>query len=301
MKKIPMPAMNQWLDYKSRLIGGSEIASLFNGLGYKTPLQIWMEKTGRSEAENLDGVIPVMAGQLFEDRIAQLAEKVFDIELIKSESFYMDEERKTCASLDYLLKEGDELVPCELKFLGRKSRNNQPESSYIDTEEEGVYLPPVKFCLQVQWQMFHTGAPFGYLIAMVGNSELIANRIERDQELIDQLLEVNARFWESVANNTPPTAIAVQDYDAVMRLYSQVNETKTLQQFSVLETEALLNEYLEVTAAAKQADDRKKSIKMELLEIMGDAIKLETNVANCSAKINKYNNRTLRVTQRKSQ
>ena len=121
MKKIPMPAMNQWLDYKSRLIGGSEIASQFNGLGYKTPLQIWMEKTGRSEAENLDGVIPVMAGQLFEDRIAQLAEKVFDIELIKSESFYMDEERKTCASLDYLLKEVDELVAAMLKFLDEPS------------------------------------------------------------------------------------------------------------------------------------------------------------------------------------
>lgn len=300
MKAIPMPVMAQWLDYKSRLIGGSEIASLFNGLGYRTPLQIWMEKSGKSEPENLDGIIPVMAGQLFEDRIADLASKVFDIELTKCEQFYIDEERKTCASLDYLCNDEGVEVPVELKFLGRKSRDSLPYSSYTDTDTEGVYLPPVKFALQVQWQMHHQGASHAYLIAMVGNSELLANRIERDQALIDSLLEVNDRFWESVARNSPPAAVPVQDYDAVMALCNRVDEMKTLQHFSNLETEAMLTEYLDASEQAKIAEAKKKALKMELVELMGDAIKLETNVANCSAKLNKYNNRTLRVTKRKS-
>lgn len=300
MKAIPMPATEQWLHYKSQLIGGSEIASLFNGLGYKTPLQIWMEKTGASEPENLDGVIPVMAGQLFEDRIAELASRVFDIEMMKCDQFYIDEERKTCASLDYLTEEDGQQVPVELKFLGRKSRDGQPYSSYTDTDTEGVYLPPVKFALQVQWQMHHQGAPFGYLIAMVGNSELLANRIDRDQALIDSMLEANDRFWESVANNTPPAAVPIQDYDAVMALCNRVDETKTLQHFSNLETEAMLMEYLEASEQIKKAEAKKKSLKMDLIELMGDAVKLESNVANASAKLNKYNNRSLRVTKRKS-
>ena len=295
-----MPAIKQWLNYKSQLIGGSEIASLFNGLGYKTPLAIWMEKTGASEPENLDGIIPVMAGQLFEDRIAELASRVFNIELTKCDQFYLDEERKTCASLDYLTEEDGQQVPVELKFLGRKSREGQPHSSYVDTEVEGVYLPPVKFQLQVQWQMHHQGADFGYLIAMVGNSELLANRIDRDQALIDSMLEVNDRFWKSVASNKPPAAVPAQDYDAVMALCNQVDDTKTLQHFSNLETEAMLMEYLDAAEQVKTAEARKKALKMELVELMGDAIKLETNVASCSAKLNKYNNRTLRVTKRKS-
>jgi predicted phage-related endonuclease len=289
MKSIPMPSKSEWLAHKAKLLGGSEVASLF-GIGYRTPLQLFMEKAGLSEPEDLSDVVPVLAGQIFEDSIAQLAAIVRGVSIHKSELFYMDEERRTCATLDYLFTEQDgSTVPVELKFLGSKR-------DYIPLETEGEYLPPDKFVIQVQWQLHHMDATHGYLIAMIGNQELMINRIERDQALIDNLLTAAGNFWASVDSRKPPEPLLPRDYEAVMELMNRADPTKTMQAFSNLEIEALITDYKAASEAEKAAADAKKTAKAKLLAFMGEAISLETNVGKVTAKINKFGNRTMRVT-----
>ena len=288
MKSIPTPERSEWLALKSKLLGGSEVASLF-GIGYKTPLQMYMEKAGLSEPEDLSNVVPVLAGSIFEDSIAELAMRIRGISIFKSEKFHYDEERKTCATLDYLYSEEDgSTVPVELKFLGSKR-------DYIALETEGDYLPPDKFVVQCQWQMHHTDASHAYLIAMIGNSELMVNRIERDQALIDNMLTATDQFWQSVESGTPPTPILPRDYDAVMALMNRVDESRTVQAFSNLEVEQLIVEYKAAAGAEKIAAEIKKTSKAKLLQFMGDAIALECNAGKVSAKLNKYGNRSMRV------
>ena len=288
MKSIPTPKRNEWLALKSKLLGGSEVASLF-GIGYKTPLAMYMEKAGLSEPEDLSNVVPVMAGSIFEDSIAELAMTIRGISIHKSQNFHYDEERRTCATLDYLYTESDgSTVPVELKFLGGKR-------DYIALENEGEYLPPDKFVVQTQFQMHHTNTSHAYLIAMIGNSELMVNRIERDQDLIDNMLTATDLFWESVDNRTPPEPILPRDYEAVMALMNRVDESRTVQAFSNLKIEQLILDYKEAANAEKVAVDTKKSAKAQLLEFMGDAIALECNAGKVSAKLNKHGNRSMRV------
>jgi len=288
MKSIPTPSRNEWLDLKSRLLGGSEVASLF-GLGYKTPLALYMEKAGLTEPEDLSDVVPVQAGAIFEDSIAELAMKIRGINIFKSEKFHYDEERRTCATLDYLYTEDDgSTVPVELKFLGSKR-------DYIALEQEGEYLPPDKFVCQTHFQMHHTNTDHAYLVAMIGNSELMVNRIERDQALIDNMLTATDQFWQSVDNRTPPEPMLPKDYEAVMALMNRVDESRTVQAFSNLEVEQLIAEYKAAAGAEKVAAEIKKTTKAQLLEFMGDAIALECNAGKVSAKLNKYGKRSMRV------
>lgn len=289
MKSIQLPPRKEWLELKSKLLGGSEVASLF-GIGYRTPLQMFMEKAGLTEPEDLSGVVPVLAGQLFEDSIAELAAIYLGVSIHKSELFYLDEARKTCATLDYLFTEEDgSTVPVELKFLNSKR-------DYIPLDVEGEYLPPDKFSIQVMWQLHHMNASHGYLIAMVSNQELMIHRIERDQALIDNLLTAADHFWASVESRTPPEPLLPKDYEAVMALMNRADPSKTMQAFSNLEIEALITDYKAASEAEKAAADTKKTAKARLLAFMGEAITLETNAGRVSAKINKYGNRSLRVT-----
>ena len=122
------------------------------------------------------------------------------------------------------------------------------------------------------------------------------NRIERDQALIDNLLTAADHFWASVDSRKPPEPLLPRDYEAVMALMNRADPTKTMQAFSNLEIEALITDYKAASEAEKAAADAKKTAKAKLLSHMGEAISLETNAGKVTAKLNKYGNRTMRVT-----
>lgn len=41
-----------------------------------------------------------------------------------------------------------------------------------------------------------TGATHCYVAALIGNEELIIHRIDRDEEIIDEIMKLGAMFWD---------------------------------------------------------------------------------------------------------
>jgi predicted phage-related endonuclease len=64
--------------------------------------------------------------------------------------------------------------------------------------------PPIDVQVQTQWQMLVTGWSFGYTAALIGGQRTIVHRLERDEQLIDDLLKVAAEFWGQVETGTQP-------------------------------------------------------------------------------------------------
>ena len=57
---------------------------------------------------------------------------------------------------------------------------------------------PIHYQIQVNHYMAVTGATHCYVAALIGNEELIIHRIDRDEEIIDEIMKLEAMFWTSV-------------------------------------------------------------------------------------------------------
>lgn len=63
---------------------------------------------------------------------------------------------------------------------------------------------PLKFQIQVQHQMFVTGAPKAYLFALVGGMTAEVRLIDRDDKFIAAMIPHLEKLWQCVQSRTPP-------------------------------------------------------------------------------------------------
>ena len=60
----------QWVEARKSGIGGSDVASIMGLNKYSSPLEVWMEKTGRAETPDISDKPPVYWGVILEDVVA---------------------------------------------------------------------------------------------------------------------------------------------------------------------------------------------------------------------------------------
>src|SRR5699024_1465567 len=80
-----------------------------------------------------------------------------------------------------------------------KTANHRMQSAW-----EGAEVP-VPYVMQCQWAMWVTGAPRAYVVALIDTHTHIEKTVERDDELIADLVDLATQFWRLVEIDTPPT------------------------------------------------------------------------------------------------
>jgi predicted phage-related endonuclease len=63
---------------------------------------------------------------------------------------------------------------------------------------------PVYYVTQVQWYMRILGAPCAFVCALLDTNTYVERVIERDEDLIRDLVDVAAEFWSYVEHDEPP-------------------------------------------------------------------------------------------------
>jgi hypothetical protein len=100
-----------------------------------------------------------------------------------------------------------------------KSRSSYALNDWLDEV-------PIDVQVQVQWQLMVTGWSFGYTAALIGGQRTIVHRIERDEQIIDDLLAIAAEFWGWVETGTqPPIDGSVATGQLLDRLHANPTET----------------------------------------------------------------------------
>ena len=109
-------------------------------------------------------------------------------------------------------------------------------SEYIKAMWEGDEVPP-QYMVQIQWYMYVTGATFGYFAALIGGNKYVQKYVERDEELINMLVDIAKDFWENnVIKKIPPLVDGSEASSNLLNsLYPSSNENTA----SVLPEEAL--------------------------------------------------------------
>lgn len=91
---------------------------------------------------------------------------------------------------------------CEVPDVGTCIFEAKTASTYKAGEWESAI--PDEYMLQVQHYMAVTGYQGAYIAVLIGGNTFRRKFIERDEELISILIELESAFWNHVQDRTPP-------------------------------------------------------------------------------------------------
>ena len=255
----------EWVAARRTFLGASEAAAIL-GVGYagQSPLSVWASKVRGFEIEfSEDARHRMRIGQLLESGIlAAFSERTgLPAELTGEFAVYRHQEREWLATtLDGVATVDGHQVPVEIKTVDQRHR--------ADWEGMG----PLKFQIQVQHQLAVTGAPFGFLVGLVG-LDLIIIPIAADAEFQAKYLRIADRFWAMVEASEQPSisdefAAAEADAEALKHLYPH-DDGSTIELAD--DFLAIDEELAALKRTRKDVDTRVKELENQVKEALGDA------------------------------
>ena len=246
-----------WLEYRKLGIGGSD-ASVVCGINrYKSPVELWMEKTNQLQAQEA-GEAAYWGTQL-ESIVRSEFTKRTGIEVRKLDVILQSEEHPfMLANLDGI---------CEVPDLGTCIFEAKTASAYKAAEWEDTI--PDEYQLQIQHYMAVTGYKGAYIAVLIGGNTFRWKFVERDEELIAMLTELERDFWRHVEDGTPPP---LDGSDASARFLAERFPTSTPKSHITLPDTAadLLAQYDEACEELEAVTERKQKAENLLKEMMGE-------------------------------
>lgn len=181
-----------WLEHRKLGIGGSDASVVCGVSKYKSPVELWMEKTGQIPLQEA-GEAAYWGTQL-EAIVRDEFTKRSGIKVTKPTVILQSEEHPfMLANLDGV---------CEVPDVGTCIFEAKTASTYKAGEWESAI--PDEYMLQVQHYMAVTGYQGAYIAVLIGGNTFRWKFIERDEELISILIELESAFWNHVQDRTPP-------------------------------------------------------------------------------------------------
>lgn len=184
----------EWLTYRKKGIGGSD-ASIVCGINrYKSPIELWMEKTDQLPYQEAGEA--AYWGTRLEALVRTEFTKRTDMEvnlvpyLLQSEEYPFMQ-----ANLDGI---------CEHPDYGTCIFEAKTASAYKYEEWEEDSLPDA-YLLQIQHYMAVTGYRGAYIAVLIGGNTFRWKFVERDEELISMLIQLESDFWNHVESAVPPS------------------------------------------------------------------------------------------------
>ena len=240
----------EWLKHRQAGIGGSD-ASCIAGLNpWKSAIQLYMDKKEENPQEQKS--LRMELGNRLEGLVAELFTEATGLKVRNVNGILKN------YKYPFAIANIDRAIVGEKAFLECKTTNSYALKEW----EEGV---PAHYEIQCLHYMAITGATHCYIAALIGNSDFIWHKIERDQETIDYLMQIERDFWE---NNIEKDVVPMPDGSDAYSEYLKKKYDKSNGQ--VIELHLLengvdkLNRYDEIVADIKVLESEKKLIEQEI-------------------------------------
>ena len=247
---------------RSKYIGGSDIGAILGLSRFRSPLAVWMEKTGK-EVKRLDS-LPLRFGSFAEGFVASEYSRATGFELIHDESIYVHPEHSyVSAHIDrFVLEDSSSSSPT--RILECKTAN---PFSAGDWGEVGSDEVPMSYLCQCIWYMAITDLNRIDLAVLFGNADFRIYEITRDLELESVILQKANLFWnEYVLKDLPPPAQSEQDCQTLFR---KGDAAKSVEARS--ETLELRKRLVLLNSEIGTREDEISAIKQNIMNQMGEA------------------------------
>ena len=228
---------------RTKFLGGSDVGAILGLSKFRSPLEVWMEKTGK-EIKKFDS-LPLRFGIFNDEFVASEYSRSTGYELMHDQSIHIHPAYSFMSvHIDrFVLGKGQDRIPT--RILECKTAN--PFTSG-DWGKVGSDEAPLPYLCQEPWYQAITDIDQADLAVLFGNSEFRIYAIARDQELEEMILQKACTFWhEYVLKDIPPPAQSEADCQT---LFSKGDSSKTVeakaQTLELTKRVSLLNSEIEV-------------------------------------------------------
>ena len=197
-----------WLAMRKAGIGGSDCAPAVGLSRWKSPFQLWSEKTNR--------ITPTKAGEAA--YWGSVMEPILRNEFAKRTNLEVHELPAFLRSMEH---------PFMLANIDGYVKNEDGSYSVLEIKTANAYAAvqdwqnglPIEYYCQVMHYMAVTGMSSAYVSVLLGGNQFDIQKIERDEEMIQHIIQMEEHFWyEYMLKDTPPEATA-KDNEFMSQLY----------------------------------------------------------------------------------
>lgn len=246
----------QWLEARRKGIGGSDVSAIAGLNKWKSPVAVYLDKVGQSPIEDTAGEAAYW-GNVMEDIVAQEFSIRTGLKVRRRNAILKHPEYQ------FMLANVDRLIIGKPEGLECKTASEYLKGEWEDEEIPAAYL------LQIQHYMAVTGYKAWHIAVLVGGNKFIHKKVERDEELISYLIQIEKDFWEHHVLKEIPPAFDGSDasVDLLKALYpesepeSEINLPK--------DAETLLEALEVIKSDIKESESKKKEYENQIKALMG--------------------------------
>lgn len=247
---------------RRHFLGSSDAAPALGLSQYKSPYELWLEKTGQLVEEDLGDNLAVMLGNGMERVILEAA-----VSRLKIDQDYRVEFNHVAVragtplamTADALIISPTKGVPLEAKYTESPERWG-PESDGLDG------LPP-EYAPQILHQLVVTGSPRGFVAAYFAGRrrELRIYEIAPAPEMLAAYERTAVEWWQKhVVGMVPPSQDKPCDMDVLSRIIRKPGKSVAL-------PDDLVRTWRDLEAAASVAKAEAEVAKEQVIQALGDA------------------------------
>lgn len=257
---------DEWLNIRKKGIGSSDAAAAVGLNPYKSQLELWMEKTGRDaelpQLDPSDDTSPAFWGTILEPIVA---------------SHYTNKTGNRVRRINAVLQHPDPELSWMLANIDREVIGVE-DVQILECKTAGINGSrlwkegvPEYVQLQVMHQLAVTGKQAADVAVLLGGQHLEIYRIERNETMIAQLIELERQFWNYVETDTPPPADGSASADTALRCLFPQDHGETVD-FTVDEELTSAYETLkQVRETISEQEKQESALKQKIQQAMGDA------------------------------
>lgn len=257
---------DEWLSVRKHGIGSSDAAAAVGLNPYQSQLELWLEKTGRDallpKSDPHDEDSPTYWGNILEPIVA---------------THYTQRTGNRVRRINAVLQHPDPTLSWMLANIDREVIGAS-DVQILECKTAGINGArlwkdgvPVYVQLQVMHQLAVTGKLAADVAVLLGGQHLEIHRIERDDELIARLIELERDFWNYVQRDTPPPADGSDSAEQALRCLYPQDSGSTLDFTQNPLLSGAFDELQSVRASLELQGKREAELKQQLQQAMGDA------------------------------
>jgi putative phage-type endonuclease len=265
MEAQPQETMEQrrngWLEERRKAIGGTDVAAILGLSKWSSPMQVWLNKRGMTEASDNPQMAwgrrlerPILEG--YADHVGHPITFANPYEFLKSPVV-----KVLGASLDARWADGDQR-PVDAKNIRWKNQQ--------DFGEAGSDIIPIYYACQLAVQMHVTDTPTADLAVLFSGQQLEVFTLYRDMEVESMILEKVEAWWERhIVQGIPPEVDGSKATTEYLTRRFQKNSDLILP--ATPEALEAAKRLAEVRARAKEVETEQARLENILKGIIGES------------------------------
>lgn len=245
----------EWLKQRQYGIGGSDAAAIAGLNPWKSQISVYLDKIGQSEP--IEDNERMRIGRDLEDYVAQRFSEATGFKVRRRNAILQHQE------YDFMLANVDRLIVGKDEGLECKTTNSYAKK---DWEDEEI---PIQYEIQCHHYMAVTGYKAWWIAVLIGNEKFVYKKIERDEEVIKNLIQIEKEFWNNhiLSKQMPAPDGSENATELIKEMYptSKSDESKEIEGF-----ENKILRLDEINELAKNLEVEKKKIIQEIHLEMGE-------------------------------